>query len=100
MIETAMVPVIIRGDAAAQKSVDALGSRRSPAQLARALQPYTVQIPARARELLLRNGHASFHHPELRGDQFCVLDNHSLYHGDTGLWWEHAEYLGEESWLL
>lgn len=101
MIETAMVPIIIRGDAAAQKSVDALGVEAiPPAQLARALQAYTVQIPARARELLIRNGHASFHHPTLRGDQFCVLDNHSLYHPETGLWWEHAEYLGEESWLM
>lgn len=101
MIETTMVPVIIRGDAEAQQAICELGvGTISSGRLARALQPYTVQVPARARDLLIGNGHASFHRPDLRGDQFCVLDNDSLYRAETGLWWEHADYLSEESCMI
>nr|WP_245155782.1 CRISPR-associated endonuclease Cas3'' [Paracoccus ravus] len=101
MIETAMVPVIIPGDAVAEAAIDKLGIENIPSgKLARALQVYTVQVPAKARALLIHAGHASFHHPALRGDQFCVLDNIALYHSDSGLWWEHAEYLGVEQSIL
>lgn len=101
MIDTAMVPVIIPGDVAAQAHLDRLGIEAVPSgKLARALQVYTVQVPATARALLIKAGHASFHYPELRGDQFCVLDNMALYHADSGLWWEHAEYLGAEQSIL
>lgn len=97
MIETTMVPVIIPGDEIATEAVRKLGFENIPSgQLARALQVYTVQVPAKARDLLTGNGRASYHHPELRGNQFCVLDDMTLYHADTGLWWEHAEYLGTE----
>lgn len=101
MIETTMVPVIIRGDEMAEKAVAQLAVEAIPSgRLARALQVYTVQVPAKARALLVASGHASFHRPTLRGDQFCVLDNHELYHADSGLWWEHAEYLAEEQSLI
>lgn len=101
MIDTAMVPVIIPGDAAAHAHLDRLGIEAVPSgKLARVLQVYTVQVPATARALLIKAGHASFHYPELRGDQFCVLDNMALYHADSGLWWEHAEYLGAEQSIL
>lgn len=97
MIETTMVPVIIPGDAAAVEAIRQLAVENIPSgKLARALQVYTVQVPAKARALLVEAGHASFHQPALRGDQFCVLDNAALYHADSGLWWEHAEYLGTE----
>ncbi|MFT3688284.1 CRISPR-associated endonuclease Cas3'' [Paenirhodobacter sp.] len=101
MIETTMVPVIIPGDAEAEGAVRQLAFENIPSgKLARALQVYTVQVPAKARDLLIRNGHARFHEASLRGDQFCVLDTKSLYHPETGLWWEHADYLSEEAWLL
>lgn len=97
MIDTTMVPVIIPGDARAEQAIAQLGCEQiSSGTLARALQVYTVQVPARARALLLDAGHAAFRHTALRGDQFCVLENPSLYHADSGLWWEHAEYLGAE----
>ena len=97
MIETTMVPVIIRGDAVAEEAIRQLAVEEVPSgKLARALQVYTVQVPAKARDLLIAAGHAAFHHPKLRGDQFCILDDTSLYHPDSGLWWEHAEYLGAE----
>ena len=97
MIETTMVPIIIPGNAAAVEAIRQLAIEKLPSgKLARALQVYIVQVPAKARALLVDAGHASFHQPELRGDQFCVLDNAALYHADSGLWWEHAEYLGTE----
>lgn len=101
MIETVMVPVIIPSDAAAVEAIRQLAFENiSSRTLARALQVHIVQVPAKARALLVEAGHASFHQPALRGDQFCVLDNAALYHADSGLWWEHAEYLAEESWLI
>lgn len=101
MIETSMVPVIIKGDEIAQEAVKQLTFENIPSgKLARALQVYTVQVPVKARALLVEAGHASLHQPELRGEQFCVLENDSLYHSDSGLWWEHAEYLADEKWLL
>lgn len=97
MIEDTMLPVIIAWDADAQETVSKLGiASILSSALARRLQPHTVQIPARDRALLVGNGHARFFAPELRGDQFCVLENVSLYRENSGLWWEHADYLAEE----
>lgn len=97
MVETTMVPVIIPGDVVAEQAIAQLAFAQIPSgKLARAVQVYTVQVPARARALLVAAGHAAFRHTALRGDQFCVLESMSLYHADSGLWWEHAEYLGAE----
>ena len=100
MIDTAMLPVIVPRDAA-PSLVEALGHRweRSGA-LARKLQPYTVQIPERARALLHRNGKGSFHAPDLRGDQFFVLEDPSLYDMSFGLWWERADYLSADQSIV
>ena len=101
MIETTMLPVIVPGDDEARAWVEKLGFEAvRSGQIARALQPYVVQVPATARALLVGNGHASFHAPALRGDQFCVLDDLPLYHADSGLWWEDAEYLANEACLI
>lgn len=101
MIEERMVPVIVATEAAAAAEVRRLSFAQIPAgTLARALQPFTVQIPARDRARLLANGHASFAASELRGDQFCVLETASLYRAETGLWWEGAEYLGAENGII
>jgi CRISPR-associated endonuclease/helicase Cas3 len=97
MIDSPMVPVIVPRDEEAQTWVAKLGLEQiSSGAIARALQRHIVQIPAKARGLLVANGHASFRRPDMRGDQFCVLENPSLYYGDSGLWWEQAEYLAAE----
>lgn len=96
-----MVPVIIPGDDKADRALGRLGvPELSSGAIARDLQTYTVLIPAKARALLIANGKASFHRPDLRGDQFCVLDEMSLYHDDSGLWWEDADYLAGEQWMI
>jgi CRISPR-associated endonuclease/helicase Cas3 len=101
MIESGMEPVIIAGDDVSQGWVAKLGIETiSSGQIARKLQTYTVQVPPKARDLLIRNGHVSFIRPDLRGDQFAVLTNGSLYTEETGLLWENAEYLASESSIL
>lgn len=101
MIDSPMVPVIVPGDERAGQAIARLGAPDAPSgQIARSLQPYTVQIPVKSRAKLVDNGHAAFLHTDLRGDQFCVLGNMSLYHEDSGLWWEDADYLAEESLLI
>jgi len=97
MIDSIMVPVIIGLDARAIAAIDRLGLADVPSGLiARQLQPYTVQVPEKAREKLRQNGKGSFRNPDLRGDQFFVLDDKDLYHADTGLRWEDADYLAAD----
>lgn len=101
MIESPMVPVIIRIEDKARKAVERLTIADVPSgSIARELQVFTVQVPARARDLLLANGHARFHAPELRGDQFCVLESDGLYREDFGLWWERADYLAADQSII
>lgn len=101
MIDSSMVPVIVPRDEKARRAVERLGIADVPsAALARDLQVFAVQVPAPARDLLRANGHTRFHAPELRGDQFCVLETDGLYREDIGLWWERADYLAADASLI
>ncbi|MBK1636448.1 CRISPR-associated endonuclease Cas3'' [Rhodovulum adriaticum] len=101
MIDSPMVPVIVAVEPKAQEEVTKLAVEKVPSGgIARALQPYVVQIPERAREILRANGKGDFHARDLRGDQFFVLGAPSLYHDDFGLWWEEAEYLSADQGIV
>lgn len=101
MIDSPMVPVIVAIEDSAITEIKKLTvAEISSGSIARALQPYTVQVPEKARALLIDNGHARFHATHLRGDQFCVLGNNALYRPEFGLHWEQADYLAAETWLL
>ncbi|MHA7777178.1 CRISPR-associated helicase Cas3' [Roseibium sp. M-1] len=101
MIESGMVPVIVGLDEKAGEVIRQLGvAKLSSGAIARALQPYVVQVPPRARALLVENGKAEFKAPDLRGDQFCVLKDKSLYHEEVGLMWEDADYLSIEEMMI
>jgi CRISPR-associated endonuclease/helicase Cas3 len=101
LIESAMAPVIVPADAKAREALDKLRAGwLRPGAVARALQNYIVQVPPRAREKLLANGHVSFVAPKDFGDQFAVLMTDSLYHKDFGLFWEDADYLGLENFIV
>jgi CRISPR-associated endonuclease/helicase Cas3 len=101
MVESAMVPVIVAGDEISQKAVRELGVEEiGSGALARRLQAYCVQVPPDARDHLIRNGHAIFVRPDLRGDQFAVLQTQSLYREDVGLLWENADYMAAESIVI
>lgn len=98
MIESGLAPVIVATEEDAQEIVDQLRIENiSSGRLARDLQPYIVQVPPKAREMLIRNGHAAYEQPELRGDQFVVLKSSGVYRGEVGLLWEDADYLSLEN---
>ncbi len=100
MVEDRMVPVIIETEESAE-AIRQLAFVNIPSgRIARALQPYTVQIPAQDRERLRQNGKGEFRADHLRGDQFFVLTEDRLYRDDSGLWWEGAEELSERQWML
>lgn len=86
MIDTTMVPVIIRGDETASVNVARLGETWALIrQSCPGLANYMVQIPVRAREALRANGKGEFAAPGLRGEQFFVLTEGSLYRKESGL---------------
>lgn len=100
MIDSTMVPVVIPLGAA-KAEVAKLGVAEIPSGvLARALQRYVVLVPPKARQKLIDCGKAHFAHPDLREDQFVILNNPELYHYDSGLWWEDAEYLTDEQTMI
>lgn len=101
VIESNMQPVIVPFDDKAIKAVEEIQKDWIPSGLiARKLQTYIVQVPARARELLIRCGHVAFECPEQRGDQFAVLRAQSLYGPEVGLLWETPEYLALEDMIV
>ncbi len=101
MIESGLSPVIVPRDEAAQETLDKL--RRGaigPGAAARQLQTHLVQVPPKARALLIANGHVAFEAAERFGDRFAVLRTPSLYDPIVGLIWENADYLGIEQWSI
>lgn len=97
MIESGMVPVIVAREKRAREitswiDIDSIASGR----IARELQKFIVQVPPRARDLLVGHGHVQFRNCELRGEQFAVLAAEELYADDTGLIWEDPGYLAVE----
>jgi CRISPR-associated endonuclease/helicase Cas3 len=94
MIESGMAPVIVAYDDKAKNAVDKLRIGSIPnGAIARELQSYIVQVPPKARALLIANGHVQFEGGELRADRFAVLQPGTLYKKETGLIWEDADYL-------
>lgn len=92
MIEDGMAPIIIPFDKLAERRIRQLGVPRiSSGALARALQPYVVQVPPRERDRLVASGCVGFEARNLRGDQFAVLKATWLYTAEQGLVWERAD---------
>ncbi|MGR9173008.1 CRISPR-associated helicase Cas3' [Rhizobium sp. KDH_Rht_773_N] len=101
MIESNMLPVIIARDATAQEAVDKLRIAEIPSgRIARELQTYVVQVTEAARSLMIANGHVAFLNPEIRGDQFAILQTDSMYREDVGLLWEDADDLALDSLII
>ncbi len=101
MIESGMVPVIVAREPLAKAALARLANpETSPGAAARAVQPYIVQVPPKARALLLANGHVSFECERNFGDQFAVLRRDGLYTDETGLLWEEAGYLELEQLIF
>jgi len=101
MIESGMLPVIVPPEGDVESLVQKLSVAEVPSGgLARDLQTYVVQVPPKARQKLIDNGHVVFAAPKLRGDQFAVLRTQSLYSRDIGLLWDDADYLGFENSIV
>jgi CRISPR-associated endonuclease/helicase Cas3 len=103
MIESGLAPVIVaRGaeprEAQARDALAALRAGVSVGAVARRVQPFIVQVPPKARGLLLTNGHARF----VDGDagEFVELVTESLYRDEVGLEWEDADYLAVEDSII
>lgn len=95
MIEDGMEPVIVARDAEAKTLVEKLRLPEIPTgALARGLQSYIVQVRPQDRARLIENGLVRFVAPEVRADQFAVLQSDAHYSDDVGLEWERADELG------
>jgi len=95
VIDSGMAPVIIPRDEVAKAQLAALlRPDAAVGAVARRLQPYIVQIPPKARQLLRLNGKIQPVAPQIYGDQFMQLVVDKLYTPDVGLLWEEAEYVG------
>lgn len=97
VIESEMVPVIVAKTLEARSAISKLAIEQVPSgTIARNLQPYIVQVPLKARHILINNGYVRFVERQLRRNQFAVLQHQELYDDDVGLIWENAEYLSTE----
>ncbi len=96
MIEGGSLPLVIRGGrwGITPEALDRLAHNPHAGGVARALQPFTVQLPARLHGTLLAAGAARFWNSETFGDQFAVLDNPRLYDETAGFSPEDPEDLG------
>ncbi|NUB27522.1 CRISPR-associated endonuclease Cas3'' [Azospirillum brasilense] len=99
IIESPLVPVIVPyGPADDPDAVPRLlrNLDHVPAEktggIARALQPYLVQIPRSARNALIAAGAAEYVRKGEIGEQFVRLVNGDLYHPDVGLDWEDPTF--------
>lgn len=100
MIESGLVPVIVAREEKSKRIAAKLHAPDiSSGTLARLLQSYSVQIPGKARDLLIANGRVKFSCPHLRGDQFALLQDETLY-TTVGLLWEDADYLSAEGLVI
>ncbi|MBP2302638.1 CRISPR-associated helicase/endonuclease Cas3 [Azospirillum picis] len=99
IIDSPLVPVIVPYRPAGEpdavpRLLDAL--RHAPVAktggIARALQPYLVQIPRSARAGLLKAKAAECVRGDEFGDQFVALVNDDLYHRDVGLDWDDPTF--------
>ena len=88
-------PVIVSGGAwgIAPDELEQLRFRPAGA-IARALQPYQVQVPRAVRDRMLKSGAAVFWRKREFGAQFARLANASLYDARAGLRWEELSDLG------
>lgn len=68
--------------------------------IARALQPYLVQIPRSARNRLLQAGAAEAIRYDELGHQFISLVNSDLYHDEVGLDWEDPTFRQSEGMIF
>jgi CRISPR-associated endonuclease/helicase Cas3 len=96
MIEDTQVPVIIPYDEEARDALKALRFAEGCVNLARRLQPYSVQVPQKAATALRNAGAVQPVAPQKWGEQFLALINEDLYVKSTGLRWDNPTFIRAE----
>jgi CRISPR-associated endonuclease/helicase Cas3 len=102
MIDNVQRPIIVPFKADDEKEspvkalLDKLRFVKSPGAIARALQPYTVQVPEPAFYALRNAGAVQPVEEQRFGEQFMELVNDSLYDAQVGLLWEDPTFLAAE----
>ncbi|MBZ2168907.1 CRISPR-associated endonuclease Cas3'' [Marinobacter sp. F4216] len=96
MIESVMLPVIVPYDAAAKEALRGLKYAEHCGSLARALQPYLVQVPEQGFRELQQARAIEAVQPDRFGTQFMELVNQDLYHPRYGLNWDNNVFINAE----
>lgn len=97
MIESGQMPVIVPYDEDAREALERLRHAERSVGLARKLQPYLVQLPPSAYDVLCKVGAVQPVSMEKWGEQFMELVNIDLYDADFGLNWDDPTFIRTES---
>lgn len=100
MIESNMFPIIIPFDDTAKRALESLKYAEKCGGLARALQPYIVQVPERGYAELRKAGAIQSVKPEKFGEQFMELISPSLYDERFGLNWDNPFFIQAEKTVI
>lgn len=100
MIVSTMEPVIVPFDSNAAELVNRLRFAEHVGGIMRKLQPYVVPVPERAFAALRSAGAVRAVRDDALGEQFCVLENQSLYRKDIGLLWDDPTFHDAERLMM
>ena len=96
MIPDEAVPLIVPGRAfgAPDTVLNRLRHAKGAGGIARALQPYVVNLPRNQRRRMIAEGSAEVIRADAFGDQFVMLANTAAYDGAVGLRLDRTGDLG------
>lgn len=106
MIKNVQHPIIVpfkandEGESPVKDLLKKLSFVKNPGFIARALQPYTVQVPESAFRALRNVGAVQPVEEQCFGDQFMMLSNENLYDDRVGLLWENPAFMEAERLIL
>jgi len=100
MIDTVQMPVIVPFDDDARRGIESLRYAEKSGGLARALQPYLVQLPHNGFDALRKAGAIQPVAPEKWGEQFMELVNMDIYSREFGIWWEEPTFMKSANTII
>ena len=93
LIDSTQSTLVVPFDSIARDAIRQLNFAEGARGVARALQPFTVQVPRFAYQQLLATGAVQAAAPERWGEQFMVLVNEQLYDENYGLFWDDPSFI-------
>ena len=100
MIDTVQMPVIVPFDDNARRGIESLRYAEKSGGLARALQPYLVQLPRNGFDALRKAGAIQPVAPEKWGEQFMELVNMDIYSREFGIWWDEPAFMDSANTII